>query len=129
MLFVITASVNAQVSEVTERINTFHRLLSENKIEIADMLHEDLSYGHSNGCVENKNQLLGNLGGYMKYQSFHVDSMNVVVTENTAYSRFIATIDVTMNGKIGVYKLRVLEVWVRTGTNWKLLARQAVKHS
>src|SRR5262249_39613905 len=87
-----------------------------------------LSYGHSNGWVETKNELIKNLEtGYISYHSFNEDSLQVSVNGNTAHARFIADIHVTLNGKEGNYHLKVLEVWVKKGKRWLLFARQAVK--
>ena len=88
-----------------------------------------LSYGHSNGWVETKKELIEHLEtGYMGYNSFREDSIKVEVNGNMAHARFIADINATMSGKEFTFKLRVLEVWVKKGKRWVLFARQAVRN-
>ena len=87
-----------------------------------------LSYGHSNGWVETKTEMIRNLEtGYLKYQRFKEDSLQVVINGNTGHARFVADINVTLNGRNGDYHLKVLEVWVKKGKRWMLFARQAVR--
>ena len=91
-------------------------------------LAKALSYGHSNGWVETKKELIEHLeSGYMEYNSFREDSIKVEVNGNVAHARFIAEINATMSGKEFTFQLRVLEVWVKKGKRWVLFARQAVR--
>lgn len=87
-----------------------------------------LSYGHSNGWIETQSEMIKNLAtGVIKYHSYKEDSFEAVVDKNVAYIRFVAEINVTLNGNTGTYHLKVLEVWVRKGKRWLLFARQAVR--
>jgi hypothetical protein len=123
--------VFAQTDEekLTTTLKEFHQaLVNKNTVSINQQTDKALSYGHSNGWVETKTELLKNLEtGYLKYHSYKEDSLQVVVNGNMANARFVADINVTMNGKNGTYYLRVLEVWVKKGKRWLLFARQAVK--
>ena len=65
--------------------------------------------------------------GYMNYNSYKEDSINVTMNGTMANVRFVADIVATLNGNNGNYHLKVLEVWVRKGKRWLLFARQAVK--
>ncbi len=110
-------------------IKEFHQaLVQKNIVAVAGYTDEALSYGHSNGWVETKMDMLGNLEtGYISYHEFKEDSLSVVINGDVAHARFVADIKVTLNGKEGNYYLKVLEVWVRRGERWLLFARQAVK--
>lgn len=109
-------------------MSSFHEKLIKGDSSISDYAHEKLSYGHSNGWIENRKEFLENLKtGYIIYHSFKVDSTRLVIAENTASIRFIADIEATLNGKKGNFHLKVLEVWVLKDKRWQLLARQAVK--
>lgn len=110
-------------------IKGFHQLLVDNNTVAIDRITDKaLSYGHSNGWVETKADLIRNLEtGYLDYNSYKEDSLQVVINGRTAHARFVADINVALNGKEGNYHLKVLEVWVKKGSNWILFARQALK--
>jgi len=106
-----------------------HKIMVERPDDFVmdNYLHDSLSYGHSNGWIERLKDFREDIiSKYIVYHSMKEDSVQVVQSGKTAYIRFLATIDVSLNGVRNTYRLRVLEVWVRKG-NWKLFARQAVK--
>ena len=104
-------------------------LVNKNTVSINQQTDKALSYGHSNGWVETKTELIKNLEtGKLKYESFKEDSIIISMNGNMANARFNASIKVTMNNASNVYKLKVLEVWVKKGNRWVLFARQAVKN-
>lgn len=117
-----------QQEEVLQSMKDFHQLLVSQNFKLHHYVHEKLSYGHSNGWIEGRRELLGNLAsGYTKYYSFKEDSVMMAAQDKVAQARFIATIDVAVNGKRATYTLRVLEIWVKQKRKWYLFARQAVK--
>ncbi len=121
----------AQTDEVklTSTLKEFHQaLVNKNTVSINQQTDKALSYGHSNGWVETKKELIEHLEtGYMGYNSFREDSIKVEVNGTVAHARFIADINATMSGKEFTFQLRVLEVWVKKGKRWVLFARQAVR--
>lgn len=131
VLLITVVFANAQTAEekLTTTLKKFHRaLVNKNIVSINQQTEKALSYGHSNGWVETKTDFIKNLEtGYMKYNSYKEDSVQVVVNGNVAHARFVADISATLNGKDGNFHLKVLEVWVRKGKRWLLFARQAVK--
>lgn len=108
----------------------FHQaLVNKNTISISQQTDKALSYGHSNGWVETKTDMIEDLRvGYISYQSFKEDSITVTINGNMANVRFIADITATMKGSTNNYRLKVLEVWVKKGKRWILFARQAIKN-
>lgn len=124
-------SVPAQTDEekLVAALKQFHQaLVQKNTVSINQQTDKALTYGHSNGWVETKNEMIKNLEtGYIVYTAFKEDSVQVVMNGNMAHARFIADISATLNGKEGNFHLKVLEVWVRKGKRWILFARQAVK--
>lgn len=130
-LLIISVCGNAQTDEakLAITIKEFHQaLVKKNTLSINQQTDKILSYGHSNGWIETKNELMKNLEtGFMKYFSYAEDSLKVEINENFAHARFVADIDVARDNKRAVYHLKVLEVWVKKGKRWILFARQAVK--
>lgn len=127
ILFFISGSALAQKKEVLDRMNRLHRLMESKDAAAAGFLHDSLSYGHSNGWIENKQEFQKNLGSYLVYHSIKEDSIRSAAGKKVAHVRFNADIDATLNGTRTTFRLKVLEVWVREKRMWKLFARQAVK--
>lgn len=116
-------------AKLTNTLKEFHQaLVNKNTVSINQQTDKALSYGHSNGWVETKNEMIKNLEtGYLKYNSYKEDSIQISMNGNMASARFVADINVALNGTPGNYHLKVLEVWVKKGNRWILFARQAVK--
>ena len=127
----LVAFANAQTDEekLIGTVKEFHQaLVSKNTVSINQQTDRALSYGHSNGWVETKAEMMKNLEtGYLNYHSYKEDSIAIVINNNMANVRFIADIDVTLKETRGNYHLKVLEVWVKKGKRWVLFARQALK--
>lgn len=131
-LVVLCCGVFAQGAveeKLTATLKQFHRdLVKKNTVSINQQTDKALTYGHSNGWVESKTDLIKNLeSGYLLYESFEEDSLILTINENMASARFVADITASLKGLAATYRLKVLEVWVRKGNRWVLFARQAVK--
>ena len=132
ILFLFVAvNIHAQTDEekLIATVKEFHlALVKKNTVSINQQTDKALSYGHSNGWIETKAELMKNLEtGYLNYYSYKEDSIAIVINNNMANVRFIADIDVTLKETRRNYHLKVLEVWVKKGKRWVLFARQAVK--
>lgn len=131
VLFFTSLVVAAQTADekLVTTIKEFHQaLVKKNTVSIIQQTDKAVSYGHSNGWVETKAEMINNLEtGYLTYRSFKEDSLQVTINGNVAHARFIADIEATMNQKDSQFHLKVLEVWVKKGKRWLLFARQAVK--
>jgi len=122
---------NAQTEEekLTTALKEFHQaLVNKNTASINQQTDKALSYGHSNGWVETKADVIKDLEtGYLVYHSYKEDSLTITINETMANARFVADIKATMNGNDTNVHLKVLEVWVKKGKRWILFARQGVK--
>jgi Domain of unknown function (DUF4440) len=131
ILFFTSLVIAAQTAEekLVTTIKEFHQaLVKKNTVSIIQQTDKAVSYGHSNGWVETKAEMINNLEtGYLTYRSFKEDSLHVTINGNVAHARFIADIEATLNQKDSHFHLKVLEVWVKKGKRWLLFARQAVK--
>ena len=121
----------AQTEEqkLTATLKEFHQaLVMKNTVSINQQTDKALSYGHSNGWVETKGDVIKDLEtGYISYQQYKEDSITIVINGTMANARFVADITAVLNGNTIISHLRVLEVWVKKGKRWLLFARQAVK--
>jgi Domain of unknown function (DUF4440) len=121
----------AQTDEekLTATVKEFHQaLVNKNTVSINQQTDKVLSYGHSNGWVQSKTDIIKDFEtGYISYQAFKEDSITVAINGNMANVRFVADIAATMKTTSYNFHLKVLEVWVKKGKRWVLFARQAVK--
>lgn len=92
---------------------------------------EALSYGHSSGKIETQSEFVETLvTGISVFENIQLENQTVEVVDNTAIVRHIFEAKTNDKGKgRGTVKLSILLVWVKDGTQWVLLARQAVKGS
>ena len=130
LLNVFIADAQTDEEKLTLTLKEFHQaLVKRNTVSINQQTDNTLSYGHSNGWVETKTDLIKNLEtGYTSYKSIKEDSLLVTINGNVAHARFVGDYEVSLNGgNAAVYHLKVLEVWVRKGKRWLLFARQAVR--
>jgi len=131
LLLFIAASTVAQSGEkkLINTIKEFHQaLIDKNTVSINQQTDKALSYGHSNGWVQSKIDLIKDFEtGYIKYNSITEDSLTITMNGNLANVRFISNINAVFKGTTSTFRLKVLEVWTKKGKRWILFARQAVK--
>jgi hypothetical protein len=125
----VFASAQTEEEKLTAALKEFHQaLVNKNTASINQQTDKALSYGHSNGWVETKADVIKDLEtGYLVYHSYKEDSLNITINESMANVRFVADINATLNGNTNTIHLKVLEVWVKKGKRWLLFARQAVR--
>ncbi len=130
-VFISFASLAQTTDEekLTVTLKEFHQaLVKKNTVSINQQTDKALSYGHSNGWVETKADMIKDLEtGYISYQNFKEDSIAITMNGAMANVRFVADITATLKGTTSSFHLKVLEVWVKKGKRWVLFARQAVK--
>jgi len=110
---------NAQTEEekLTTTLKEFHQaLVNKNTVSINQQTDKALSYGHSNGWVQSKADVIKDLEtGKIVYHSFKEDSLTITINESMANARFVADVNATLNGNTVNTHLKVLEVWVKKG--------------
>jgi len=125
----VFAHAQTEEQKLTTAIKEFHQaLVNKNTTSINQQTDKALSYGHSNGWVETKADVIKDLEtGYIVYHSYKEDSLNITMDGTMANARFVADISATLRGNTTTFHLKVLEVWVKKGKRWMLFARQAVR--
>lgn len=125
----VLANAQTEESKLITAMKEFHQALVEkNTVSLNQQTEKALSYGHSNGWIQTKTDLIKDFEtGLISYQSYKEDSVQVSLSDKVANIRFIADINATMRGNSNSSHLKVLEVWVKKGKRWLLFARQAVK--
>jgi len=125
----VFAAAQTEEQKLTTAIKEFHQaLVNKNTASINQQTDKALSYGHSNGWVETKADMIKDLEtGYIVYHGYKEDSLNITMNGAMANARFVADISATLRGNTTNFHLKVLEVWVKKGKRWLLFARQAVR--
>ncbi len=103
-------------------------LLIKDSTVLKKLLHEQVTYGHSNGWVQTKKEVIGDLyNGKITYKKIASGELEVKIEGTVAAVRGTTDVDVEMAGKLISLKLKVLQVWTWRKGNWELFARQSVK--
>jgi ketosteroid isomerase-like protein len=98
-------------------------MLKKDTAALDKMYSKDLSYTHSSAMTEDKAAAIAAIQkAPPKAIDFHETTTNVY--GNTAVVH--AKVDIT-NGENVTSKLKILMVWVKSGSAWQLVARQATK--
>lgn len=103
-------------------------LINKDSVALNHLLNNDLQYGHSNGWIETKRDVIADLfNGKLIYKTIVPQSPEIKMEGKTAAVRTTSDIDVLLDGKPMAFKLKVLQVWVWKNKHWELFARQSVK--
>jgi hypothetical protein len=91
-------------------------------------LHADIAYGHSNGWVQTKNDVLKDMkSGYLVYQKIDNQSTAIAINKNYATVKERIAVEGMRDGNAFKLNLFVLHLWVKTKSGWQLLSRQSTK--
>jgi hypothetical protein len=111
---------------VTERVDTLRKATFEaDKAKLEQVTSAQLSYGHSGGRVETKEQFInGVMTRKQVVKSLAFPELKVAVVGNAAVARHIWLSESELDGKTTTTRIGVLQVWQKQDGDWKLLARQ-----
>jgi hypothetical protein len=132
LLSVFAAPVLAQSKDeqaVAAAVESLRKaLIDPEKATLDALVADELTYGHSNGNLQDKaafeEALLNKSSDFV---TIDLTNQTVKVVGNTAWVRHTLTATTNDGGKPGNAHLSVLTVWVKQKGQWRLLARQAVK--
>lgn len=126
----LSVSQPSKVQEVEQAVQALTQaMIDADGPALRKLTADALSYGHSSGKIETKSEFVETLvTGISVFEDIQLESQTVEVVNNTAIVRHIFSAKTNDKGKgPGTVKLGILLVWVKDGTQWVLLARQAVK--
>lgn len=104
-------------------------LMMKNDAQIIDLFCSNVSFGHSNGWIQN-------LDDFKKdFSSKKVSYKKIKQLEISELKQFKSTMCIRRTIKVeGLYKnqdfemkLALLEIWIKKKSNWKLWSRQSVE--
>jgi len=114
--------------ELLIQVSKLDSLMENNDSKILELFSADVSFGHSNGWIQNKDDFKKDFeSGKVKYQSVKQTELKELKIENKFANirRFIAVKGFYKNEEFEM-KLSVLEFWIRQKGIWKLWSRQSV---
>lgn len=134
MLSILSFQVNAQMrnnqQESIEKavMQLKDALVSGNADQLKAISSSHLSYGHSNGLIEDQKAFIETLiSGKSVFLSIDLSDQTIDLVDNTAIVRHTLYAKTKNDGVLGEVKLKVLMIFQKEKGAWKLLARQAVK--
>jgi hypothetical protein len=132
LLTLSVSTLNAQTKSeqaVATAVISLHNNVVNPDRKVLDMLVSDaLSYGHSAGKVENKEQFVDFLfNGPFKFTAINTTDQTIQVSGKNAVVRHIFIGKATNNGVPTDIRVGNLMIWRKENGQWKLLARQAFR--
>ena len=104
-------------------------MVDADSVMLDKLTFSDLTYGHSGGHIDDKKEFVSKIAsGKSDFVSIDLTEQTINIKGKTAIVRHHLNAVTNDNGKPGEVHLLVLLVWLKTGGDWKLLARQAVKN-
>jgi len=131
-LFFVSAITSAQVDSIALKeamSNLDHALITKDEKALLQLLNNDVSYGHSNGWVQSKADIVNDLkSGKLVYTKLDNISVTIIaINKDWATARVNTNAEGIVNGNSFQFKLHILQVWLKTKTGWQLVARQSTK--
>lgn len=131
IFLLITGICSAQ--SVKDDVLTLHEKkfdwMSNKQLDsLSALLDKEVLYIHSNGWIESKEEVLGNLeSGKLSYRKVTVDKADAREYDKTVIVQGSGLFEVALEGKPIDIKLNYTEVYVNVEGSWKLVSRHACK--
>jgi ketosteroid isomerase-like protein len=101
-------------------------MLAGDRAGLMAVTHERLSYGHSAGRIENRQEFIDPLANRTSiFRSMNVSDQTIDVVGDDAIVRHVLRGESESGGRVSPVNIGILQVWKKQPDGWKLLARQA----
>ena len=133
-LFFTSLIVAGQVDSITLK-NVMQKLdkalLEKDETTLNFVLHKEVSFGHSNGWIQSKDDILSDFkSGKLVYNKIGSNSSAIVnISKKYATVKTNTNAEGTVNGTAFKLTLHVMQFWIKTKKGWQLIARQSAKQS
>lgn len=134
-LFVLFFTYNALYAQDTTAVKQAVDRLEKALVEkdsslVKSLLHEKALFGHSNGWVQNKDEVIRDMNsGYLRYHTIDRQSISIKVDGKFAVLKEWMEVTGNKGGTDFKIKLFVLQQWIRTKRGWQLWIRQSAKQT
>jgi len=128
----LSGSAGAEAGDeaaVAQSVETLRKaLLEADKVKLEQVASPQISYGHSDGRVETKEQFInGVMTRKQVVKSRTFPELQVAVVGNAAIAPPLHPAESQRDGKATTTKIGALQVWQKQDGGWKLLARQGFR--
>ena len=119
----------ADETAVKEAVEALRKAgLTQDKAKMEQLFSDQISYGHSDGRVEDKATVInGVMTRKAVVKSIDFPELKVAIVGTTAVTRHLYVSESETDGKPNSVKIGALETWTKQDGGWKLLARQGYK--
>lgn len=108
--------------------NLIAAMISGDREALTSVASARLSYGHSGGHVEGRNEFVEKIAsGKSDFVTIDLADQTIDIVGKTAIIRHNFNATTNDGGKPSTVKLKVLLIFQKEKGSWKMLARQAVK--
>ena len=106
-------------------------LLQKDEKALQTVLHKEVSYGHSNGWIQRKNDVLNDFtSGKLDYNKIENNSSAIItISKKYATVKTNTNAEGVVNGTAFKLTLHIMQFWIKTKKGWQLIARQSAKQS
>lgn len=117
------------ISEITDKMSLLRSaILNRDTLMLADLLAEDVTYGHSNGLIQTKVEVISSISsGSHSYFKIESRELKVRAYNDAAVVNMTADVSMLLDGKPLELDMKILFLWVKDDKQWKLAARQSVR--
>ena len=124
-----TSADAADEAAVADQVETLRKgILEADRSKLEQVASTQISYGHSDGRVETKEQFIhGVMTRKQVVKLLAFPELKVTVVGNAAIARHIYLAESELDGKPTTTKIGALQVWQKQDGGWKLLARQGFR--
>ncbi len=128
-VFAFSQNYSKKEKALLSQILKLDSLMQNNNSKILELFSDDVSFGHSNGWVQNYQDFKTDFeSGKVKYQSVKQTELKEFKIKNKFASvRRIIAVKGLYKSEIFEMKLSVLELWIKQKGIWKLWSRQSAK--
>ena len=128
-VFGFSQAYSKQEKTLLTQVSKLDSLMENNDSKILELFSDDVSFGHSNGWIQNKDDFKKDFeSGKVKYQSVKQTELKEFKIKNKfANIRRIIAVKGLYKNETFEMKLSVLEFWIKQKGIWKLWSRQSVK--
>ncbi|MBD1434497.1 nuclear transport factor 2 family protein [Sphingobacterium sp. DN00404] len=130
----VLSEAGAQEKSASQAVETATKalidaMLKPNAQVLNKLASDKLSYGHSSGTIETKEQFVQTLiSGASVFEEIQTTGQTVDVQDNTAIVRHTLSAKTNDPGKgPASIRLGIMLTWVKSNDSWQLLGRQAFK--
>lgn len=116
-----------QTEVMMKMLELRNALINKDSVSLDDVLASDVSYGHSNGLIQTKAQLIRSVvSKEQDYKNIIPSDMNIRIYDNTAVVTMKSSVIMNYEGSPLNMNMYITLTWIKK-SKWQLVARQSVK--